>query len=127
MYDRIVERLTALGYVYDNGSDDTLLESEMKRGEAYVLSFCNLTSIPEEIEEVYIDIVCGYFLRSRLYNGDLSEGGAVSGIAEKITEGDVSVEYAADKEVGLYERADRLISGLLNKETELTAVKKLKW
>ncbi|MCD8215851.1 MAG: hypothetical protein LUC97_09470 [Clostridiales bacterium] len=126
MYDEIVERLISLGCSYDSENDDTLLYEEMERGKEFVLSSCNLSSIPSEIEGAYIDIVCGYFLRSKLYGGALS-GENGEGIVSRITEGDVTVEYAADKEVSTYERVDGLVSRLLDKETELTSVRKIKW
>ncbi|MCD8089344.1 MAG: hypothetical protein LUD81_01735 [Clostridiales bacterium] len=126
MYDSIVERLTALGFSYDSESDDTLLIEEAERAKAFILSFCNLNSIPAAAEPVYIDIVCGYFLRNRLYNGNLSESG-ISDIVGKITEGDVSVEYASDKSLSLYEKADRLISSLIDRKAELLAFRKIKW
>ncbi|MCD8159401.1 MAG: hypothetical protein LUD77_11130 [Clostridiales bacterium] len=126
MYERIVERLTNLGYSFDSDGDAGLLEEEMARGKEFVLSSCNLDLIPAVIEETYIDIVCGFFLRSKLYAGALTDE-AGEKIVSRITEGDVTIEYAADKEVSTYERIDGLISHLLKKDAELVSVRKIKW
>lgn len=126
MEERIIERLGSLGYEYDGEADGALLTFEMKRGEEYILSSCNLIFLPVVLEGVYIDVVCGNFLRAKLYGGLLGDEAAEE-IVAKITEGDVSVEYAADKELGSAEKLELVLKRLFGTENELIAQRRLKW
>ncbi|MCD7855986.1 MAG: hypothetical protein LUG66_10300 [Clostridiales bacterium] len=126
MEEKIIERLKSLGWEYDSEADGAILTFEAERGEAYMLSACNLSVLPAVLEGVYIDYVCGSFLRAKLYGGLLSDETA-EGIIAKITEGDVTVEYAADKELSTAERLELILKGFLGAENEIIASRRLKW
>lgn len=126
MYDRIVKRLEGLGYTVDKDRDEALIMQEMEAVRDFLLASCNLSFIPKVLETAYIDIVCGNILKNRLYGGDLQEAEA-QGIASRITEGDVTVEYDTDKEMGYRERIEALADRLLNKKNEIISCRRLKW
>ncbi len=126
MFDKVLERLGALGYCYSEEKDKALIEEEMGLGEAYILSACNLGFIPKVLEGIYIDIVCGRFLEKRLLDGGLGQE-ELSGIVESITEGDVTVRYESGKELSEYEKAEKLIRSLTDRENELTANRRFRW
>ncbi len=126
MLDKVLERLGALGYTYDEEKDKTLVEEEMELGKTYILSACNLSFIPAVLEGIYIDIVCGRFLEKRLIEGGLDED-ELSGIVQSITEGDVSVSYDTGKELSEYEKAQLLIKSLTDRDVEIIANRRFKW
>lgn len=125
MYDRITERLKGLGYKFDEETDSGLLLSEMNSVRDFLMAACNLSFIPKVLEGAYIDIVCGYFLKDKLLaEGPDSEENLSVG---RITEGDVTVEYDTDKQLGLKERTELLAERLIGKKEEIIANRKLRW
>lgn len=86
MIDKFVKRLSELGYKVSE-DDRGLLLSCVSFVEKHILNYCNLTAIPAELEEVFINRVCGEFLLLKL------EAGEVGGDVKSISEGDVSVTF----------------------------------
>lgn len=125
MYESIVERLKGLGYDVKDGYDREDILREMENAKEYLFSQCGINFLPRVLEGTYIDIVCGYFLRDRLYGGKLED--AESGVVESITEGDVSIKYSSGSGLGSRERVEGLIKGLLDKNYQIIANRRLKW
>lgn len=121
MVDKFVKRLSELSYkVSDN--DRGLLLSCVRNVEKHILNYCNLTEIPAELEEVFINRVCGEFLLLKLEAGEIGGGDGSGGDVKSISEGDVSVTFFEGS--GVRRLAEHLIcSG----GGELECYRKIRW
>lgn len=94
MVDReaVVNRLTQLGYVVDEGDYDTI-DFELNKILNYVLNYCNITTIPDILDPRIIDRVCSDFLFYKKNSGSLN-GFNYDAVIKSIREGDTQVQYA---------------------------------
>lgn len=87
--------------------------------------FCNISEIPECLDSVVMDIVCGKFLRLKKESGTLTKI-EFEPIVKRIQDGDTTVEYSAsgnaDDDFNAF--VDRLING---HQADLLAHRKLRW
>lgn len=119
MIDKFAKRLSELGYKVSD-DDRGLLLSCVRNVEKHILNYCNLTAVPAELEEVFINRVCGEFLLLKLEADEI--GGGDGGEVKSISEGDVSVTFFEGS--GVRRIADRLIcSG----GGELECYRKIRW
>ncbi len=90
-----------------------------------VQTYCNITSIPNEVLPKLADISIGIFLGEKLQNSQLQLGDLdFSSVIKSVSEGDTSVTFgdtASDKISALFRRMMNLESG------ELSCYKKLRW
>lgn len=90
--NRIVNRLKQLGYTateYDN----TQIEFELTKILNYVTNYCNITSIPEILDNRIVDRVCSEFLFYKKNSGSL-ENFNYEAVIKQIKEGDTTIQYA---------------------------------
>lgn len=90
MYERIVERLKDFGYT-TSAADKSAIEFLIAKWSEYVLDFCNLTELPNGIENKLIDKICGEFLYYKKNSGQLGDTFDFEAPAKIIKEGDTSI------------------------------------
>lgn len=85
-------RLKMLGYT-SGDTDDAMIAWEMKRAEQYIMDFCNVQKVPEELLEVLVDMVAAQILMTRKATGALKDYDFAAAV-KSIQEGDTTVSYA---------------------------------
>lgn len=124
--ESVLIKLNSLGFkIVDD--DINLLAFCFKKAENYIKNFCNVSSVPDGLEFVFIDLICGEFLKelSNRSIGVTDEDKDNMDRIRSITEGDTSVTYELGKTKE--ERMKSLIDDLLNKNEELLCYRKIKW
>ena len=124
MYDDVVIRLLQLGYtVPAGGSTDAAVTYAIDRAAEKITANINRTDIPDGLHYAWVDMAAGLFLFDKKTAGQLGEGFDFTAPAKKITEGDVSVEFAgaADGSSTPEARFDKLINSLINPPAYLFA------
>lgn len=94
MIETIKSRLASLGYQADN-NDIFALRFVLTQVENHIKNFCNIDTIPAELETVVVDRVCGTFLNQKKASGQLT-GAQIEGVVKQITDGDTSVSFASN-------------------------------
>ena len=89
---RVTERLKDLGYTVTDG-DISMLQFELDKTIDYVKNYCNITTIPEILDNRIIDKVCYYFLYNKKNSGSL-DGFDYDVVIKSVKEGDTTITYA---------------------------------
>lgn len=124
MYDDVVIRLLQLGYAVPAGdTPDAAVTYAIDRAAEKIKANINRTDIPDGLHYTWVDMAAGLFLFDKKTSGQLGEGFDFTAPAKKITEGDVSVEFAgaADGSSTPEARFDKLINSLINPPAYLFA------
>lgn len=124
MYDDVVIRLLQLGYtVPASDTPDAAVTYAIDRAAEKIKANINRTDIPDGLHYTWVDMAAGLFLFDKKTSGQLGEGFDFTAPAKKITEGDVSVEFAgaADGSSTPEARFDKLINSLINPPVYLFA------
>ena len=124
MLDVIVTRLAGWGYEATE-ADQVIIQLLIDKTDQYIMNYCNVASVPDELEEAEIDMIAIEFLKQAAISGGLDTTGLrVDGISS-ITEGDASVSYASSGSVlnlsALYGAIKQSF------DAELLPFRKLRW
>lgn len=92
MIDKLISRLADLGYAFDPTKDETLLEYCLDSVENKIKNRINDSTIPEGLEHVEIDMVCGEFLMMKKSMGQLDTY-TFEQVANSIKEGDTQITF----------------------------------
>ena len=117
IYNDVVYRLSQLGYTVPAGdTPDAAVTYAIDRAAEKIKANINRTDIPDGLHYTWVDMAAGLFLFDKKTAGQLGEGFDFTAPAKKITEGDVSVEFAgaADGSSTPEARFDKLINSLIN-------------
>ena len=130
--ETIIKRLESLGYQYNEEKDKWVItEFLMPKVKNHILSSTNLSNIPNELQKIAVDQVCGEFLLAKKNTGELViDSAGVSKELSSITEGKFTLNYAVDASSSQSgdEKLDMLIDYLINgHEEDLICYRKLKW
>ena len=88
----IIDRLAHFNYTVVDG-DESHIDFELNKTLNYVMNYCNITEIPEILENRIVDKVCSDFLYYKKNSGNLS-GFDYDSVVKEIKEGDTTVKYA---------------------------------
>lgn len=88
----VVKRLAHLGYVATE-SDNDHIDFELEKTLNYVMNFCNITTIPEILDQRIVDRICSDFLYYKKNSGSM-EGFNYDAVIKSIKEGDTQIQYA---------------------------------
>lgn len=131
IYDDVVARLGALGYTVNAGeAPDGAVMYAINRAAEKIKANINRTEIQEGLHYTWVDMAAGFFLFEKKASGQLGEGFDFSSPAKKITEGDVSVEYAgaSDGSNTPEARFDKLLDSLISPPEQIYArFRRLVW
>lgn len=133
--EEIYKRLEGLGYTStDTESDDFTITYLIAKCEQYIRNMCNLKdneSVPDGLHYVWVDLVCGHFLREKRDSGKLTEynGFEISSEISQVRLGDVFVTNGNWNSSPTH-RLNVIIETLLDPKelrSELTCYRKVKW
>lgn len=111
MFERIIERLAALGYLVSN-DERSLVLSEMEKTESFIKASCNVSSLSEELLRVLIERTCGNFLFIAKNLGHFEDIDG-DGFVKEILEGDVKVVFDENSVLTTEQRIDKIIDFLM--------------
>lgn len=124
MIETIKSRLASLGYQADN-NDIFALRFVLTQVENHIKNFCNIDTIPAELETHVVDRVCGTFLNQKKASGQLTSA-QIEGVVKRITDGDTTVEFASNTDAETI--FNSYINGLVNgNDSDLIRFRKLCW
>lgn len=124
--DTVKERLKSFGY-------------EVKESDEFSLTFCvdkvrntikndtNQSEVPEGLEHIAVDRVCGEFLFTKKQTGQLNIGELdLDGAVTSIKEGDTQINFDAGSSDE--SRFNQLVNYLMNQgEGDLICFRKIRW
>ena len=123
----VKQRLQMLGYTATD-NDISMINWEIGKAERYIMNFCNITEVPNELFEVLVDMVCAVILMTKKVTGALVDYD-FSAAVKAIQEGDAKVEYAVgDGSQTPEQRFDILMNKLANPPVSiLIRYRRLQW
>lgn len=89
--DKVITRLGQLGYTIGSVDYDAI-EFELNTVLNYVKNYCNITTIPDILDNRIIDRVCSAFLYNQKNAGKL-EGFNYEVVIKELKEGDTTIKY----------------------------------
>lgn len=122
--DTVKKRLEMLGYEYSE-SDAPLVEYLIEMTAQTIKHKCNISEIPQCLEYVWCDMVCGELLVTRLTTGKLTSI-QVNQLATKIKEGDTEVTFA-NNGVDPQKQLTSFFKNMANGNGQLIKHRKLVW
>ena len=127
MLEDVKERLASFDYQVTE-ADSWMLTFLIQKVENHIKNICNVSTIPEELHEIAVDMVVGEFLLNKKSRGQL-EGFDLEAAVKQIHEGDTSVTFAiGDGSKAPEERLDELILYLMNYgKGKFAAYRCIKW
>jgi hypothetical protein len=127
MLDDVKERLASFGYQVTE-ADSWMLTFLIQKVENHIQNICNVTTIPEGLFNVTVDMVVGEFLLNKKSIGSL-EGFDLEAAIKQIQEGDTSITYAiGEGDLTPEQRLDLLIDYLMNRgKNEIISHRCIKW
>ena len=121
----ILERLEGFGYIVNMG-DTLILKLLCEKVENHIKNLCNISTIPEGLKTVYVDMVCGDFLNEKYKLNQLGDCFDVDEAITSVSMGDVSVSY--DKNSSNSSKIQALIDELKNSRIgDLVCYRKIRW
>ena len=121
------ERLASFDYK-DTEADSWMLTFLIQKVENHIKNICNISTIPEELLNIVVDMVVGEFLLNKKSMGNL-EGFDLEAAIKQIQEGDTSITYAiGEGDLTPEQRLDLLIDHLMNRgKNEIISHRCIKW
>ena len=97
----------------------------MNKVEQHIKHYCNIDDVPESLNYIAIDMICGEFLQSKKSTGQLTAL-EIEPIVKRIQDGDTTVEFTSsvDNEAIFDMFVNKLISGY---EADLLAHRCIVW
>lgn len=87
----IKDRLTSLGYTVTD-ADDKSIKFQLSKVEQYIKHWCNIDEVPECLNYVVIERVCGEFLLEKASFNQLDES-LVESLVKTTKIGDTEIQY----------------------------------
>lgn len=127
MLEDVKERLASFDYQVTE-ADSWMLTFLIQKVENHIKNICNISTIPEELLNIAVDMVVGEFLLNKKSMGNL-EGFDLEAAIKQIQEGDTSITYAiGEGDLTPEKRLDLLIDYLMNHgKNEIISHRCIKW
>lgn len=129
MLERVKERLELLGYVLKDG-DEAILTFSTQKATNTIKNECNISSIPDGLENIAIDMAVGEFLTAKkTFSPDDIAGLNLDFAVKQIQEGDTNTVFATGEGTLTHEqRLDNLLNYLLTHgRDEFSCYRRLRW
>ena len=122
--DEIKQRLSSFGYAV-NSNDTFALTFLMRKVERHIEHLCNVNEVPDGLDQVCVDIVCGEFLTEKKATGQLTDEQMIE-VVKRIQDGDTTVEMAGTSDANaIY---DAFVNRLTNSyEDDIIRYRRLVW
>jgi hypothetical protein len=126
MLDDVIERLASFGYTVTE-ADSWVLTFVIEKVENHIKNSCNISSIPEGLHQMAVDMVVGEFLMGKKASGQLDESEIMNSEAvTSIKLGDTQVNFGDDRTAS--QQLDSLIAFLMKGyEADLASYRKMAW
>lgn len=124
--EAVVERLVSFGYI-PTDADTWLIAYSTKGTVNHVLNQINRQTVPDELTEVVVDMVCGEVLNAKFLSGQLDMTNLdLDGMIQSVKQGDTQVNFSTDgsDEAKLKGLLSWLIQG---KGSDLLCYRKMRW
>lgn len=125
-YEAVLNRLVSFGYTLKE-DDAWVICFAMQKVENHIKNYCNITSVPDSLFNVAVDMLCGEFLFTKKQTGklellDLDLDGAITSIKE----GDTQVNFGSGTSDD--EKFSVLLNYLMhNGDGDLICYRKIRW
>ena len=125
-FETVLKRLLSFGYTPKEDDAWTICFC-MQKVENHIKNSCNITTVPDGLFHIAVDMVCGEFLLALQRTGKLElENLDLNGAITQIHEGDTTVQFgngSSDEE-----KFNVFVNYLLTKgEGDFVCYRKLKW
>ena len=125
-YEAVLKRLVSFGCTLRE-DDAWVICFAMQKVENHIKNYCNITSVPDGLFNVAVDVVCGEFLFTKKQTGQLDIGDLdLDDAITSIKEGDTQVNFGSGTS------DDEKFSVLLNYlqhngDGDLICYRKIRW
>lgn len=122
----VMNRLVSFGYV-PTDADSWVIAYSIKGTVNHVLNEINRQTVPEGLNEVVVDMICGEVLNAKFLSGQLDMNSLdLDGMIQSVKEGDTQVNFSAEgsDETKLKNLLSWLIQG---KGCDLLCYRKMRW
>jgi hypothetical protein len=124
MLEDVTARLASFGYTVTE-NDAFMLTFIIQKVENHIKSECNISTIPDELTNIVVDMVVGEFLLNKKSIGQLT-GFNLSAAVKQIQEGDTNISFSG--EMSPEQRLDALIDYLMNYgKGKLVSYRSIRW
>ena len=124
--EAVVNRLVSFGY--DPTEEDAWMIAYSTKGSVnHVLNEINHATVPDELFEVVVDMICGEMLNAKFLSGQLDLTALdLNGMVQSVKEGDTQVNFSSEgsDEAKLKGLLSWLIQG---KGSDLLCYRKIRW
>lgn len=126
MKNDVIQRLASFSYTVVQ-ADDWMLDFIIQKVTNHILNSCNISSIPEGLHQMAVDMVVGEFLMGKKASGQLDESEIMNSEAvTSIKLGDTQVNFGEDRTAS--QQFDSLIAFLMKGyEADLVSYRKIAW
>lgn len=122
----VLERLASLGYTIKE-TDDWMISFSVQKVENTIKNECNVTSVPDGLFNIAVNMICGEFLYSLKQSGKL-EGFNLDAALKTVQTGDTTVTFDGQGSITPEQRLNNLLSYLMTSgRGEFACYRKLKW
>ena len=127
MLEAVKERISSLGYEVQDG-DEAILNFCIQKVENTVRNDCNVTAVPEGLENIAVDMAVGEFLSAKkTFSPDSIAGLDLDFVVKQIQTGDTNTVFS-DGCLTPEQRLDVFINHLLTYgRDEFSCYRKIKW
>ena len=124
--EAVLKRLDSFGYMVKE-TDAWMIGFAMEKVQNTIRNECNISSIPDGLFHIAVDMSCGEFLLCKKQSGQLEINNLdLVGAISSIKEGDTQVNFNNDESDS--EKFDIILNYLLNHgKGELVCYRKIKW
>lgn len=126
MLKMVIDRLKTFGYEATD-ADEVSLAFVISKVKQSIINQCNTLDIPDELQYIVVDMVCGEFLQTKYSSGQLDlENLDLGDALSSLSEGDISVSFdGSATDDALF---GALVYGLINGgKDELLCYRSLRW
>lgn len=125
-YEAVLNRLVSFGYILKE-DDAWVICFATQKVENHIKNYCNITSVPDGLFNVAVDMVCGEFLFTKKQTGKLELSDLdLDGAIMSIKEGDVQVNFGSGTSDD--EKFSVLLNYLMhNGDGDLICYRKIRW
>ena len=129
MLDKVKERLRSFGYEVQDG-DEAIIAFSIQKVENTIKNDCNVSSIPDGLENIAVDIATGEFLTAKkTFSPDSIAGLDLDYAVKQIQTGDTNTVFATGEgSLTAEQRLNNFLNYLLTYgRNEFSCFRKIRW
>lgn len=124
----VLLRLDSFGYT-PSEADSWIIAFSIQKVKNHIENSCNISSIPDKLNEMAVDRICGEFLFSKKQTGQLNDTFDLDMAIKQVQAGDTNVTFAVGEGSQTGEtRLNQLLTYLMNLgEGDLVCYRQMQW